>query len=164
MLARGGTLLPSIYADVRAMLMTASHSEGRDNAKFLNDVAFGKVDLGAHIDRASSGEPPEANGIRMQGLAGLNDVQYTAPELEQTRSALLRIKASLVGCTSTQWQAALQSQEVTESQWLSDLRQVLEQLVGLASERMAQFDPEHPAVYGEGHEHDHHNEDELQLH
>ena len=30
--SRGGSLLPSSYADVRAPLMTASHSEGRTSS------------------------------------------------------------------------------------------------------------------------------------
>jgi len=136
---------------------------GPENAKFLNDVAFGREDLGVHIEKATS-EGPETKSIRMQGLAGLKDVHFNAPELEETRNALLKIKTTLLGSGSASWEAALQSQDVTESQWLSDLRDVLEQLVGLASERMNQFHPEHTPAYGEGHEHDHHNEDELKLH
>jgi ABC-type multidrug transport system ATPase subunit len=153
-----------LLANKRGVFTGMVNDTGADNAKFLHDVAFGREDLGVHIDKATSEGPAEAKSIRMQGLAGLNDVHFQAPELEQTRDALLRIKTSLIGSTSATWQAALASQEVTEGQWISDLRLVLEQLVGLASERMEQFDPEHPPAYGEGHEHDHHNEDELQLH
>lgn len=91
-------------------------------------------------------------------LSTLKDVQFQTPVLEETRHALLQIKASLLGSTSSAWYEALETQNVTELTWLGDLREVLQQLVGLASERMARFDPDHSPAYGEGHEH------ELALH
>jgi hypothetical protein len=116
---------------------------GRDNAKFLRDVASGALDLRESIERNAS----EAEGshslqrtIRMHGLRGLTSTTYDAPELEQTRKALLKVKAGLYDTPSASWGAALASQEVSESQWLQDLRGILQDLLLVADTRIGEVE------------------------
>jgi len=147
----------------KSVFASMVNDTGPENAQFLQNVAFGKEDLGASIEKVvsegpQSGHIDASKAVRLHGLSTLKDVQFQTPVLEETRHALLQIKASLLGSTSSAWHEALETQNVTELTWLGDLREVLQQLVGLASERMARFDPDHSPAYGEGHEH------ELALH
>ena len=125
---------------------------GADNARFLRDVATGRVDMKAHIERVASENVPNVSP-RMSNIASISSVQFSAPEMEQTRKALLKVKGALFDTTSRSWSAALDSQEITEEQWLSDLKLVLEQLVVVATTRLERFNIER----SEDHDHQHVN-------
>mmetsp|Transcript_33899 Transcript_33899/g.102232 ORF Transcript_33899/g.102232 Transcript_33899/m.102232 type:complete len:726 (+) Transcript_33899:1367-3544(+) len=111
------------------------NSTGEQNARFLRDVAFGNVKM-QDVLKTEVKAAGQSTNTRCRNLADLATTQYHDSQLESTRLALLQTRRAIASSNTEKWEASLQEHGLTSSDWLRDVRTILEELIMLATDKV----------------------------